>query len=273
MTPISLLRAGHYSADWVKDFYDQAGIWWGADTDDLSEDVSRADTVERLCGPGVKRILELGAGAGHTAAAMAGRGHEVLAVELSPVRVQQARALLDVPRPGSLTVVEADFYTVELGKHFDVVCYWDGFGVGSDADQRRLLQRIAGCWLAPGGSVLIDVASTAWAVRNADTEERLDPLPGVPGSVEMLRRWRFDPVHCRWIDEWQPTADPSRALAQSVRCYTPADFRLLLAGTGLALRRIEAAGREVDWSGDAISPLSPFIETYSFLVQLVPERE
>lgn len=273
MEPVSLLRRGRYSRDWVKDFYDQAGIWWGAQSDNPADDLERADAVERLCGPGVKRILELGAGAGRTAAAMAARGHAVAAVELSPMRARQARELLGVPRPGALTIVEADFYTVELAGRFDVVCYWDGFGVGSDADQRRLLQRIAQEWLAPRGSALLDVASTAWAARHAGAEERLAPLPGVPGSVEMLRRWRFDPVHCRWIDEWQPTADPGKALAQAVRCYTPADFRLLLGGTGLALKRIEVAGQEVDWASDAISTSGPLAEAYSYLVQLAPDRE
>ncbi|MFN5457566.1 MAG: hypothetical protein ACK5BX_41150, partial [Bradyrhizobium sp.] len=34
-------------------------------------------------------------------------------------------------------------YTIELAGRFDVVCYWDGFGIGSDADHRRLLRRIA----------------------------------------------------------------------------------------------------------------------------------
>jgi hypothetical protein len=29
---------------------------------------------------------------------------------------------------------------VELSEQFDVVCYWDGFGVGTDQDQRHLLQ-------------------------------------------------------------------------------------------------------------------------------------
>lgn len=67
----------------------------------------------------------------------------MVAVEFSPIYADYAREHLKTKRSGTLESVEADFYTVELAGRFDVVCYWDGFGVGSDADQRRLLRRIA----------------------------------------------------------------------------------------------------------------------------------
>jgi hypothetical protein len=151
---------------------------------------------------------------------------------------------------------------------FDVVCYWDGFGIGSDADQRRLLKRISQLWLAPGGSVLIDVASPVWAARHAGLEQHLAPLPGVPGSVEMIRRFHFDPLRGRWIDEWQPAAEPAKALAQTIRCYTPADFILLLEGTGLELRAIEVGGQAIDINSNQIITSSPLMEAYSYLAIL-----
>ena len=54
----------------------------------------RADRLNLLAG-GRKpiRVLELGAGAGGTAAATAEIGHEVTAIELSPLRVEYAREL------------------------------------------------------------------------------------------------------------------------------------------------------------------------------------
>ncbi len=64
MTPKSLLDSGHYSADWIRDFYDQTGIWWGPDSEAPQRDLFRAAAIERLCGPGLKRVLELGCGAG-----------------------------------------------------------------------------------------------------------------------------------------------------------------------------------------------------------------
>ncbi len=269
MKPTSLFRLGNYSTDWVKDFYDQTSIWWGPDPQAQGVHAKRVETVERLCGKGARRILDLGSGPGATAAALADAGHTVVAVEFS-ARAQYAQELVKVPRKGSLTVLEADFYTVALEERFDVVCCWEVFGLGSDADQRRLLKRIAQEWLAPNGCVLMDVYNPIKPARDAGTEEVLPPLKGVPGSVEMIERCHFDPVHCRWIDEWQPTAEPDRALAQTLRCYTPADLLLLLEGTGLALKRIEVDGQVVETGTDRITTLGPLMEAWSYLAQLIP---
>ena len=142
--------------DWVESFYSTRSRWFGP-TGIFAEHRARAADIKRLCGPGPKRILELGAGSGSTAAAMADLGHAVVAVELSPVRVSVARDLAK-NRP-SVAVLEADFYSVDLQGSFDVVCYWDGFGMGSDDDQRRLLRRVRHEWLAPAGTMLLDVFS------------------------------------------------------------------------------------------------------------------
>jgi hypothetical protein len=271
MKPTSLFQTGKYSNDWIKDFYDRAAIWWGPDPQAEGVHITRAQTLGRLCGAGTKRILDLGAGPGATAATFADLGHTVVAVELSPLRARYAHELAKMPRPGSLTILEADFYTVELKDRFDVVCCRETFGLGSDADQRRLLKRIAHDWLAPNGSVLVDVYNPIRPARDAGTEERLAPLKGVPGSVEMFERCHFDPVHCRWIDEWQPTAAPENALAQTIRCYTPADFLLLLEGTGLALQHIEVDGQALDMRANNVTTSGPLMQARCYLVQLVPE--
>jgi SAM-dependent methyltransferase len=271
MKPVSLLRSGNYSTDWVKDFYTQAGVWWGADPhDDPSDHKARAAIVERLCGPGKRRVLDLGAGSGFTAAALAEAGHSVVGVELNPTDVGYAQELLTLSRQGSLSTLEGSYYTIELDGRFDVVGWWEGFGLGSDAEQRRMLQRIAREWLAPGGCALIDVYSPVRAARHAGEEVHLEALEGVPGSVAMIERCHFDPVYSRWIDEGQPIAEPDKALAQTIRCYTPMDLLLLLEGTGLALKRIEVNGCEVDFSTNQITLSGPLTEAWGYLAQLIP---
>jgi SAM-dependent methyltransferase len=227
--------------------------------------------VERLCGAGSKKILELGAGTGMTAVAMADVGHHVVAVELSPTCAGLARQLAKIPRKGFLTILEDDFYTMELKERFDVVCCWETFGLGADTDQRRLLKRIAVEWLGPNGSILMDVYSPTRPARDAGTERRLPPLKGVPGSVEMINRCHFDPVHGRWIDEWIPVAEPEKALAQAIRCYTPSDFLLLLEGTCLAMKRIEVDGQELVVKANAIATSGPLMNAWCYLVQLMPD--
>jgi SAM-dependent methyltransferase len=210
----------------------------------------------------------LGAGPGATAAALADAGHNVTAVELSSIRAEYARELTKVSRQGTLAVLEDDFYTMELKERFDVVCCWETFGLGTDADQRRLLKRIADEWLKPDGSLLMEVYSPIRPAREAGMERRLPPLKGVPGSVEMLNRCHFDPVHSRWIDEWIPVDEPQKALAQTIRCYAPSDFILLVEGTRLRMKHIEVEGQELHVGGDTITLSNPLMDAWCYLVQL-----
>ena len=269
----SLLRQRDYSREWVKDFYTQARIWWGDDRQARGTDEERVRLVERVCGSGPKRILDLGAGPGRTVAALADQGHSVVDIELNPTDAQYARELLKTPRGGATSFIEADFYTADVRGPFDVVTCWQAFGIGSDADQRRLLRRISHEWLTPDGDALMDVYNPYGPARDNGKEVRLNPLPGVPGSVEMIERCYYDPVQGRWTDEWEPTAHPENALAQTVRCYTPADLLLLLEGTGLVLKHVEVAGEGVDVSANSrIVCENWFTSDYKYLVQLCRDR-
>lgn len=267
-----LFAQGSHYGEWIGEFYDQAAVWWGPDPQEPGVHKARRATVERLAGSAPRRVLELGAGSGHTAAEMADAGHTVVAIELSAARTAYARQLAARPRPGSLTCLEGDFHLIQLEGRFDVVCCWETFGLGTDARQRHLLRRISGEWLAPGGLVLMDVYCPFRPARDAGTQEHLEALEGVPGSVEMFERCHFDPRHSRWIDEWVPVDHPDQALAQSIRCYSPADLLLLLEGTGLTLREVEVDGRPlgIGTPGDEQRiTLSPaLLEAWSYLAVL-----
>ncbi|WP_235472390.1 class I SAM-dependent methyltransferase, partial [Ardenticatena maritima] len=90
-------------------------------------------------------------------------------------------------------VIEADFYQVALPEDgFNAVCYWDGFGIGTDEEQRKLLWRIWS-WLRPDGVALIDVYTPWHAAKSS----------GHGWQVGRARReYGFDGENCRWIDRW-----------------------------------------------------------------------
>jgi len=73
-------------------------------------------------------------------------------------------------RSGSLVAICGDFYEVDVPGPFDVVAYFDGFGIGSDPDQRRLLQRISS-WLTPDGCALIDVFAPMMYLARLDNDD------------------------------------------------------------------------------------------------------
>lgn len=234
--------------DWVREFYSQTGSWWARADARITERDHRRVRLLRDHGADAGRILELGAGYGTTAAAIAQAGFGVTAIEISDRAHLTGRLAQDVG-PGSLTVHKADFYEVNLAERFDVVCYWNGFGVGTDADQRRLLVRIASEWLRPGGAALIDIFNPfVWARWDGD-EEHLVPDAAAGYDHELGERTRFDPITCTAIDTWWETSSPDRQISQFLRCYTPADLTLLLTGTGLMLTKIVV--------GEQVLPPSP----------------
>ncbi|MFF3228928.1 class I SAM-dependent methyltransferase [Nocardia suismassiliense] len=234
--------------NWVREFYSVSGGWWAkADAKVTDRDRHRLSLL-RNHGGSAGRVLELGSGYGATAMALAQAGYEVTAVEISDRADYFSGSDRDVA-PGSVTVYKADFYEVRLPGQFDIVCYWNGFGVGSDADQRQLLGRIESEWLRPGGIALIDVANPlVWAGWDGD-EERLSADPDAGYDYELVQRIRFDPITCSAIDTWWEASKPDSKISQFLRCYTPADLMLLLSGTGLTLTGIVA--------GDHALPPSP----------------
>lgn len=229
--------------EWAADFYAKQYGWAGWDAVWKATDASEAnslgathvDAVRRLAGPEPKRILELGAGGGFTSAALAAAGHEVVAVEITDVCLESIRRLADLVDTGSLTEIAGDFYTIELEGSFDVVCYFDGFGIGTDEDQRRLLRRVAS-WLAADGCALIDVFTPWYWAKLAGTQEEF------PDGSGVIYEEGFDPDGCRMMERMWRRGDEGNAVTQSLRCYSPADLRLLLETTGLSLVTTEPFG-------------------------------
>lgn len=227
--------------NWVADFYTKQYDWaewparWGVRS--AAEAASMASThvraVTRLAGPEPKRILELGAGSGFTAAALAAQGNEVVAVDLVDVCVASTGRLAnEIEGPGSLRAVAGDFYSIDLEGSFDVVCYFDGFGIGTDNDQRRLLGRIQ-AWLSPGGCALIDVLAPWYWIKVTGTEEEF------PNGSGVYYEEGFDAEGCRMVERMWQGGHEDAAVSQSLRCYTPEDLRLLLEATHLSLVAIE----------------------------------
>jgi len=218
-------------------FYDRTALWWGGARITL-RDRERARMVHGSSGAASLRVLELGAGFGGTAAALADLGHAVVAVERSPRRAAIARRHAACPRSGELIILEADFLELDLDSCFDAVCYWSGFGAGEDSDHRRLLVRVGG-WLARDGRVLMDVFDPRWWRSHSGMlrEER-----GLCQQLDFLEQER------RLVDRWWRIGRPERSVAETIRCYDLDELGVLARGSGLLITRVL---RPTDASGAA----------------------
>ena len=80
--------------NWMLEFYTKQNQWSGCYEGDFADSHrQKARLVEELVGAGPLRILELGAGGGQIAAALAELGHAVAALELAPSLGAHARRL------------------------------------------------------------------------------------------------------------------------------------------------------------------------------------
>ncbi|SES13756.1 bifunctional 2-polyprenyl-6-hydroxyphenol methylase/3-demethylubiquinol 3-O-methyltransferase UbiG [Psychrobacillus sp. OK032] len=217
--------------EWVKNFYDkQFQLYKEGLTGPNEEHEEILTKIETLASKPFRSILELGAGGGEFAITAAKKGYAVSAVELVPSRIDYMKKLKSEHNIiGELEIIEGDFYEVELQKTFDVICYIDGFGIGNDQDQRKLLKRMSG-WLKLDGCILIDIYTPWYWASVAGQQMRV-------GNKH--RKYDFDFMQCRMLDTW---FDGDEAVTQSLRCYSPQDLRLLLEDSGLTLVDIKPGG-------------------------------
>ncbi len=252
--------------NWVNNYYSTTGKWWGpAEANIRPVDTAWAELVKHYAKTGDKKVLELGAGYGGAAAATANLGFDVTAVELSDRIDFGAKHVI---AKGSLKFIKGDFYEQDLDDKFDIVTYWDGFGVGNDSDNRRVLSRVATDWLTDDGIALVEVYNPiVWASWDGDTEERqAKPEAGYNYSIKETNQ--YDPVNNRFVDTWHELSKPDEAISQNVRCYSPADFLLLLEGTGLQVVSMKCGNDDIEVGKDYISLPSMMKNEYKYLVVL-----
>lgn len=219
--------------------------------------------VERLTRHlgGPSTLLELGAGGGQFAVTAALQGHTVTALELRAAGSAHTRELA-AQHSVKVETLTGDFYQLELEDTFDAVCYWDGFGIGSDAEQRHLLERIRS-WLQPGNAAYIDVYTPWYWAQHAGFTRELNDSPN------LIQIYGFDADGCRLTDTYAPEDEPAQT--QRLRCYSPADLRLLLGGSGLELSEVWPGG-QYDTQTLTWHPEVPLDEAQSFVAVLRPAR-
>lgn len=207
-------------------------------------------------------LLELGSGGGQFAVAAALAGFDVIALEYRAAGTAQALKLAR-EHGAALRALTGDFYRDDPGGPFHLIVYWDGFGIGTDEEQRHLLKRLPG-WLVPGGRALIEVYMPYYWARNAGYVHR---------TPQYVQTYGFDAEGCRLTDTYAAGGHGQpQQYTQSLRCYTPADFQLLLLGTGLKLVEAKAGG-QYDTETEIWHPQADWAECLAWVAVLEREED
>jgi ubiquinone/menaquinone biosynthesis C-methylase UbiE len=231
---------------WVIPFYKKQFEWLhDVETEMASYLKQEAENIEEQIGVNFKSMLDIGAGIGSIARTLDVRAKDMTTLELVPELVEAAR----LRSPKSIDIREGDFYTYTFSKQFDVVSYFDGFGIGTDDDQLTLLKRMKE-WAKEDGTLLIDIYNpNYWRSIAAGKKMKVD-------NAE--RKYSFDKENCRMVDSWWHIEHPEEVVTQTLRCYTIDEISAMSDKAGLTITGIFPGGAmDFDkWIYNETAPLS-----------------
>lgn len=204
--------------NWVENFYKKQFHYIKASLENSPRNYFQTEVqkITEQVGKQFTTILELGAGAGMIANELGAIDKQVTTVEL----VEELAAFAQKSAHPNVIALCNDFYTVELSQNYEVVLYLDGFGVGTDDEQLRLLKRIAN-WLTDDGYALIDIYEpNYWQhVSNTQMSPTRDPA--------IQRNYDYDEDNHRMTDTWWHLDDEQQKVTQSLACYTIGEIQAL----------------------------------------------
>lgn len=204
--------------------------------DAIMADIEYADWAEfvltyaRAEGVPVRSVLDLACGTGLSTAPFAGRGLEVVGLDLSAEMLEEAARRL----PG-VAFARGDLRDFELGRSFDLVtCLFDSYNNLLDpADLGRALER-ARAHLAPGGLLAFDINTRA-GVRDLWEGDAIEGLAVAEDGREVHYHWSHSYDEARGLGVVQAfcRVDGEEFVeVHEERGYDQADLEPLLGGAG-----------------------------------------
>lgn len=209
-------------SNWANDFYKMQYKFIGNYPEGYH--TKAANEILEQAGKPVESMLELGAWDGSLARALSNQVGQITTVELIKEMTEKAKSL----NPDNIETVHGSFYDVTIKHKFDAIIYIDGFGVGTDDDQLKLLKNIKH-WLKDDGCALIDIYQPEhW--KKADGVEMYLNRRDMP---HIKRRYSYDFEADIMMDTWWHEKDEKLNSTQYLKCYTPDEIHNLCRRAGL----------------------------------------
>lgn len=225
----------------------------------LLEDYQPAvDTMLERIDEHPKSALELGCGVGLAAINLSKLGVEVTAIDFEPT-VHQIALENNAKYAAEVNFLREDFYQFDAASQFDLVYYLDGFGIGEDADQLKLLEKIKE-WLTPEGKAYIEV-------YNPNHWRKADGVT-LPLVEDVSHHYRFDEAAHEMIDIWKRESSEV-AYTQRLKCYLPEDFEQLVKRAGFEVVAFYPEGR-MDYETMQYHPKASLADCLSYSAVIVP---
>lgn len=139
------------------------------------------------------KVLDVGAGAGCMAIELEIRGHEVLAIDISPLNVKTMQ------HRGADNAKVADIFTTTFQEKFDtIIMLMNGIGLcGQLGKVPELLNRLKNI-LSPGGQIIFDSSDVAYLYE--DEEEVVKPQDHYYGEITCAYEYKgVKSAYFKWL--------------------------------------------------------------------------
>jgi SAM-dependent methyltransferase len=217
------------SSDWWRTFFSglAVDVWLKATSPEQTQ--QEADFIlESLDVPAPAKILDVPCGGGRHSDALAGRGYDMTAVDIS-TDFLKAASTKPVDRPGKVDWQEREMRDLPWPATFDgAFCFGNSFGYLDDEGNAAFLTSVA-TTLKPGARFVLETNYLTEGVLPVLQERSWYPI----GDMHMLAHRHYDPVEGRlYVDYIFIRGGETQTRSMSARLYT---FREMI-------RLLEAAG-------------------------------
>lgn len=170
-------------------------------------------------------VMDAPCGAGRIAVHIAKAGCLVTGIDINPRFIARAQQRF-VNEKLDANLMVLDMRAIDFHNEFDAIYNWSGsFGYYSDEENANLLKRMAMA-LKPGGYLLIDQPNRVRLLRHFAHEYQVE---------NAVRRNRWDAANQRVESVLYVENKEQPMTFSSVRLYTPAQIKQLLAKADLSL--------------------------------------
>lgn len=177
---------------------------------------------------GGQRVLDAGCGYGRISWSLARMGIDVTGVDINPMLIQQARGIRSSEETDTPEFVVSDLRHFIPRDPYDVIISWySSFGFDDDPANLAMLRRFRD-WLQPRGTLLIDLVSRDYLVRNYKEWIALEN-----GADTLIDHNEFDPA--TGVSHIRRRVYVQGSLAEEtmhMRVYTYSEIRVLLERCG-----------------------------------------
>jgi SAM-dependent methyltransferase len=194
-----------------------------------------ADFIDHLLDvlqpPADSKMIDVGCGAGRHSRELAGKGYDVIGVDLSIQSIREAKKHTSA----SLMFIQHDMRKSFGSAHFDYVFnFFTSFGYFRDEREHALVLQNMSSALKPGGKLVLDYMNIHYAEKNLVRSEQKE----IDGIYYTINRWMDQNHFYKQISIENGFPGSGQVHIEKVARFSLEDFKKMFASCGMQIEQV-----------------------------------